>query len=264
MAPSGLNRADIVAKLERDPLRHIVLLKHLAAFPDATTVHHVTDGEASATLVLLAVAASAYDRRTYPSATFAALIASDRPDLTRAVLDVVPQHVGVVFKLSGDTDIDVVQSLFDVERTTIVISFTATSLFETDAAVRVTTRPSPAAFDLFAAQDHAQAWLEPLLAADRAFVCTLEQDNAPQSVCFAFENYKRVWEIGGVFTPKALRGHGFAQRVVRTVLAELSKRDLLPRYQVHAENIASVRLAESIGLTRFLTITHLLRRPGDA
>jgi RimJ/RimL family protein N-acetyltransferase len=51
---------------------------------------------------------------------------------------------------------------------------------------------------------------------------------------------------------------------VRTALAELGGRGLLPRYQVHDDNIASIRLAESIGLTRFLEITHFLYTPGAA
>ena len=49
----------VVEALEREPLRNIVLLKHLEAFPDHTTVHRVErDGEA-ATMVILEVAASA-------------------------------------------------------------------------------------------------------------------------------------------------------------------------------------------------------------
>ena len=58
----------VAEKLEREPLRNIVLLKHLEAFPDHTTVHRVERGDAAATMVLLEVAANAYDARTYPTA----------------------------------------------------------------------------------------------------------------------------------------------------------------------------------------------------
>jgi GNAT superfamily N-acetyltransferase len=250
-----------IASLQRDPLRNIVLLKHLEAFPDHTRVHQISDRRGTATLVLLEVAASAYDRRTYPSAAEAALISSDHPDLTRALLRFVPGRVGVVFKLSSEADCDVITSLYRVDRTTSVLSFTARTGFYSDADVLVTSRPGDAVFDLFDARDHARAWLEPMLDAGRAFACVLPVDGRPGTVCFAFENHKHIWEVGGVFTPPSHRGQGFAARVVRTALAELDRNGRVPRYQAHDNNVASVRLAESIGLERFLMITHFLRLP---
>lgn len=255
----------VAEKLEREPLRNIVLLKHLEAFPNHTTVHRVERGDAAATMVLLEVAASAYDARTYPTARYAALISSDGPDLTRALIDAVPRECGVVFKLSSDADRDVVAVSFpDLKRTTAVLSFTGGSDFTRDDAVRVTTTPSYAVFAYFESQKHDRDWLEPLLHANRAFTAVLGPDERPHAVCFAFENYRRIWEIGGVFTPPDARGRGYAARVVRTALAELAVRRFSPRYQVHDDNIPSIRLAESIGLTRFLETTHYLYTPGAA
>lgn len=255
--------SDPVAILERDTLRNIVLLKHLDAFPDHTRVHHVGDDRGTATLVLLEAAASAYDRRTYPTASVAALIASDHPGLTRRLLASVPRGGGIVFKLASDADRDAVAAAgFTLERTTGLLSFTARSPFARDADVRTTVDPGAAVYALFEAQHHARDWLEPLLRSGRAFACVLERDCQPCAVCFAFENYGRVWEVGGVFTPPAFRGRGLAARVVRTALAEMADRGLVPRYQVHDDNLPSIRLAEAIGLERFLTITHFLHMPG--
>lgn len=255
----------VTEALERDPLRNIVLLKHLEAFPDHTRVHRVERDSATATLVLLEVAASAYDLRTYPSARHAALISSDHPELTRELIKAVPQQEGVVFKLSSDADRDVVSSDFPhLRRTTSVLSFTGGPDFTRDDAVRTTTTPSDSAFACFESQKHDRDWLEPLLRSGRAFVCAIGPDEQPHAVCFAFENYRKVWEIGGVFTPPEARGRGYATRVVRTALAELGARQLLPRYQVHDDNLPSIRLAESIGLKRFLEITHFLYTPGAA
>ncbi len=252
---------DIVEALERDPLRNIVLLKHLEAFPGHTRVHRFSGPAGTATLVLLDAAASAWDRRTYPTAEVVALIASDHPDLTRALLAFVPRGVGVVFKLSGAADHDVVAAAFPVERTTSVLSFTARSRFGRDEAVRVTMEPDDAVFALFESQDHSRDWLAPLLASNRAFASVLERDSESRSVCFAFENYRRVWEVGGLVTPPAQRGRGFAARVVRTALAELGERRLIARYQAHDDNVALIGLARSIGLDLFLTITHFLTPP---
>ncbi|HJQ55252.1 MAG TPA: GNAT family N-acetyltransferase [Vineibacter sp.] len=251
-----------MATLARNPLRNIVLLKHLDAYPHHTRVRHVEGTAGTATLVLLDVEASAYDRRTYPAAAIAAMIASDHADLTCALLDDVPRDVGVVFKLASDVDRDVVGGRFPgLARTTSVQSFTAASAFAHDPMVQVTDAPDDAVYALFDSQDHERHWLEPLIRTGKAFACVLDHGGSPVSVCFAFENYRQVWEIGGVFTPPAHRGRGHAARVVRTALAEIATRRLVPRYQVHDDNRASVLLAESISLRRFLTITHYLYKP---
>jgi len=255
----------VVEALEREPLRNIVLLKHLEAYPDHTTVHRVERDSGAATMVLLEVAASAYDLRTYPNARYAALITSDGPELAQEVIEILPRNEGIVFKLSSETDRDVVASVFPrLQRTTAVLSFTGGPDFARDDAVRVTSAPSEATFACFESQKHGRDWLEPLLRSARAFACVLGPEEQPHAVCFSFENYRNIWEVGGVFTPPESRGRGHAARVVRTALAELGERRLSPRYQVHDDNIPSIRLAESIGLTRFLETTHFLYTPGAA
>ena len=97
---------------------------------------------------------------------------------------------------------------------------------------------------------------EPLLAAGSAFAAVLERDRKGVSACFAFENHGPVWEVGGVVTAPEHRRKGLGARVVRAALAELSRRGLAPRYQVEEHNTASIGLANSVGLTPFLTITH--------
>jgi hypothetical protein len=62
--------------------------------------------------------------------------------------------------------------------------------------------------------------------------------------------------VGGVVTALSHRRRGLAARVVRSALAELSERALIPRYQVEAHNKASIGLARSVGLAPFLTIVH--------
>jgi RimJ/RimL family protein N-acetyltransferase len=251
----------IIATLAQDPLRNIVLLKHIEAFPDNTRIHHLSDGRRSATLVLLETAASAFDRATYPTTDYAALIASDGPSLTQRLLDVVPNNVGVVFKVAGESDGRAIAARFAVRKTAEFWSFTSGAPFVHDAGVHLTRAPGDAAFDLFATQGHARSWLEPLLDADTAFACIVGPIAQPRAVCFAFENYHHIWEVGGVVAPPEHRGRGVASRAVRTALAELASRCLTPRYQVDRNNLPSIRLAESVGLQRFLVITHFLHLP---
>jgi GNAT superfamily N-acetyltransferase len=247
---------DAIDTLAGEPLRNIVLLKQLIAYPDRAQVHRVTGAAGTATLVALDVAASAYDRQAYPGAAVAALLESDHPDLTASLLPHLPRAVGIVFKLSREADLAPIAARFAVERRTAFVSFTSRGRHEPDPEVRVTAQPGDAALRLFAQQGHEHSWLEPMLRAGSAFACVLGDDAETPSACIAFENFGSVWEVGGVVTAPSHRRRGFAARVVRTALAELSARRLVPRYQVEERNTASIRLAHAIGLVPFLTIVH--------
>ena len=249
---------EVVARLEHEPLRNIVLLKHIEAFRDHVSVAQVSAGRSTATLVLLDTSASAYDRETYPEATFAALISSDDADLTRRLIGSLTRQRHIVFKLANDADRNVVAEHFTLSRTTSFLSFTAgePADFSADEKVSITNSASDAMLDLFESQGHSRQWLCPLLSSGHAFTCVLEEDQEPRSVCLAFQNHRQIWEVGGVVTPAQHRGQGLASRVVRSSLAELQRRRLVPRYQVNEDNLPSIRLATSVGLRQFLQLTH--------
>jgi ribosomal protein S18 acetylase RimI-like enzyme len=258
MASEGGNLYEVVSRLERQPLRNIVLLKHIEAFREHVAVAQVRDGPDTATLVLLNTTASPYDRETYPQAAFAALISSDHPRLTRRLLGSVPAEGNVVFKLASDGDRAVVGESFPLNRATSFLSFTGDerSVFVADEEVPVSMSASDKVLHLFESQGHPRDWLLPMMASGRAFACVLSLDGEPRSACLAFENHRQIWEVGGVVTPAPHRGQGFAARVVRTALAELQRRKLVARYQVNEDNLPSIRLAMSVGLQQFLQLTH--------
>lgn len=245
-----------IDRLTQDPLRNIVLLKQLLAYPEHVAVRQATGPEGVATLVALDISASSYDRHAYPKAAIAAFIVSDHPELTAALLSHLPRGVGIVFKLADAADLAPIEAQFALERRTAFISFTSSGDNRPDPHVRTTSAPGEDAFDLFAEQEHDRAWLTPLLRDGRAFACVLDPDGRTRSACFAFANHGTIWEVGGVVTAATHRRAGFGARVVRTALAELSRRGLVPRYQVEESNEASIGLARSVGLAPFLTITH--------
>lgn len=247
--------------LAQDPLRHIVLLKQLLAYPEHVRVHRVAGPEGAATLVVLDTSASSYDRQAYPRAALAAFIASDHPDLTAALLSHLPasdvrQGAGIVFKLSSDSDLAPVEARFPVVRRTAFISFTASGAVTPATGVDITSAPGDEAFQLFETQGHDRAWLKPLLRSGKAFACVARHDGETRAACIAFENYGPVWEVGGLVTAPSHRRQGLGTRVVRTALAELAGRGLTSRYQVEEHNAASIGLARSVGLAPFLTIVH--------
>uniref|UniRef100_A0A9E8A198 N-acetyltransferase domain-containing protein n=1 Tax=Bosea sp. NBC_00436 TaxID=2969620 RepID=A0A9E8A198_9HYPH len=264
MMESPLARTKLIGDLEREPLRNVVLLKQLAAFPKYTTGYRATDhAGATAHLVVLDAQASSYDREAYPTAASVALISSNDAAMTARVISVLSRDRGIVFKLASAVDHKVVASCFPVERKAAFHSFTAGSEFERDEDVHTGNDPSDMAISLLQGQGHPRDWLLPLLQSDKAFVCNINVGGALASVCITFESYGRVWEVGGVVTPEAFRGRGLAGRVVRTALAVLSERALIPRYQVNGDNHASLSVARKTGLQHFLTLEHYLYNPSQ-
>ena len=251
---SAISTESAIESLARDPLRHIVHLKQLLAYPDHVKAYRASDATGTAILVAVDAAESPYDRQTYPEAAVVAFISSDHPDLTAALLPYLPRDAGIVFKLSRETNLPAVRAKFSLVRRTSFISFTSDDVVEPDAEVRVTTEPGEAAFRMFETQGHERGWVESMLESGRAVACA--PDSA--SVCLVYENWGPVWEVGGVVTAPAHRRKGLGARVVRTALAHLSERGLKPRYQVEEHNVASIALAQSVGLAPFVTITHYL------
>ncbi len=247
-----------IEELARDPLRHVVLLKQLLAYPKHVKAFRVADTAGSAVLLALEASASAYDRQAYPEAAIVAFVASDHPDLTASLVTCLPRDIGIVFKLSREADLQSVETKFSVVRRTAFVSFTSDGAPKPDAEVQVTTTPGEAAFRMFETQGHERTWARAVLGSGRAFACVLEQGGDTASVCLVYENWGPVWEMGGVVTAPEHRRKGLGARVVRTALAELSGRGLKPRYQVEEHNAASIALARSVGLAPFVTITHYL------
>lgn len=250
---------DVHAYLSRDRLKSISLLKYLQSHPEHTESFHVHGEEGEAVLVMLQVAASAYDRETYPGARLVCFIASDGPGLTRRLLGHVPRGAPLVFKLSRAADHAVVADCFALTRTTCFHSFRLPSgcgwQAERDL---VRMAPSAAGWRLFEQRGYAAEWLRPLIDGGQAFVVEAGEAGETLSVCFAFENSPGIWEVGGLATHPAARRRGLAARIVRTAFAELDARGYRGRYVVEESNGPSLALARALGLTEFLRLTHYL------
>jgi RimJ/RimL family protein N-acetyltransferase len=246
----------VLEVLRRDPLKNVVLLKLLNAAPGNSIVHQFVRGNDAATLLLVDHRVSRFDREAYPAARASVIISSDRPELTREVLTFAPRGQPLIFKLANEADRLVVAEEFSLERRTAYFSYTSTGIVVNDPRVKVRLSAAEAPLHLFAAQGHSARWLAPLMRSGRAFASVIEQDGKSLSACFAFEIDGGVWEIGGVYTRPEERGKRLAFRVVHSALGEVSRRGRIPRYQVAEENAASIRLAEALGMTRCLTLTH--------
>lgn len=263
-----MDRVSAVAFLERDPLRRIVPLKMIASFPDAVSVRHWRGSGGEGVLVRLRTAAYAFDRATYPGTEVVTILASDGPAASAALLDEVDPSVPTVFKLADRGDGESVRTRFGCRRITAFLTYSTgpdegRDPVPGDPPVRETAAFDPDCAPLYAAQGHEADEVQGLFADFDARAFTARGGGgAPLASCLTFRNFRHIHELGALFTIPAARRGGLARRVATAALASLARRGLVPRYQVHEDNAASIALAGRIGLSRVVAVEHWLSPNG--
>ncbi|MCE7989724.1 MAG: GNAT family N-acetyltransferase [Caldilinea sp. CFX5] len=254
----------IIAFLKRDPLRNIVPLKMLTAYPTVIDTHYYEAGNGAAALLLFPTSAFAYDRATYADLDLVVILAATTAEAATALLPQIPMQRRLIFKLMDAHVRDLLATRFTLQRVTAFLSYTATAIdhFAPSPDVVPAAQVDERLYPHFAAQGHDAEELQRYFADGQARAFTLYKSAEPIASCFTYRNFEQIHEIGGVFTIPGERRKGHAQQVVTTAVHALRQRDCLPRYQVHEGNQPSIALAEQIGLTRFVTVEHWRYVPG--
>jgi RimJ/RimL family protein N-acetyltransferase len=254
------NLHEILPWLEQDVFKNIVLLKMLHAYPAGIHCYRTGAEQTTGVLLLLPTQSFYFDAHTYPQTRFVVLLSTADATATQSLLSYIPTDCNLVFKLMSAHDQAVLAQRFPLQRTMAFISFTAPpgSHYDPPADVVVATQPDEACLEIYEQQGHTRSNVESAFDHGAAFACTLYAVEHPLATCFAYQNYGPVWEIGGVYTAPAARRQGHGASVVTAALHTLLKEQRIPRYQVHEQNEPSIRLAQALGLTPFVTIEHFL------
>jgi len=250
----------VEAFLRRDLLSNVIMLKTLAAYTDRMQVYDEVAGVDVGVLALLPTPVSPFDYATYPTADFVVMLAATRPELVQALLSHIPTGGNLVFKLTDPMIRTVIEQAFSLTRLTAYISYTthAGQSFTPAAQVRVASQLEERCRALFTAQGHTPDEVEQAFAKPDTLLFTIEQPH-PVAVCYAYQNFAQVFEIGGLYTVPEARRQGFARSLVETALYTLSRQQRIPRYAVKETNLPSIRLAETLGLRVFVTMEHWWR-----
>ncbi len=250
--------------LEHDPLRNIVLLKTLFYYPHAVRCHFHEGPETAGVLLLLPGGASSFDRQNYPGTDYVVFIAATDPAILPELLRHVPTGRRLLFKLMDAQHHAGVGTLFSLQRVNAFVSYTAppSKLFAAADGVTVSGKPDSACLDLYAGLGHSREELKTHFESGQARSYSVYEQDKPLASCFTFPNYGRIHEIAGVCTDPRRRRLGLARKVVETALHYLGHAGLLARYQAQEDNRASIRLAESIGLSYAVTYQHWRHDPG--
>ena len=241
-------------------MRNLVTLKMLTCYPGAMEFEVAQDGDRWVLLSLLPVRASAWDRQTYPDCKYAAFINGNDVEKMVQLLPYLPKEELVV-----KTTDEVVKEWL-VQRNAIKAlafqSFTSdakASMESMDEKIVPSDAHDEAAWEMFRANGYVDEELAQYFA-NGAKWFGIEDDGRLVSACFVFENYRRIWEIAGVYTRPDCRRRGLAKKVVEAALVHLARSGLVPRYQVKSDNHASISLAKTSGLIEFLRMEHYIVR----
>jgi GNAT superfamily N-acetyltransferase len=250
----------LLAFLRCDRMRNIVPLKMLAAHGAAIQSYFQRQDSEAGALLLFPTSLFAYDRQTYGERDLVVLLVADTPAIAQTLLAQLPRNQKLVFKLINEETRGIVAQHFPLTRARAFISYTTDKeiALTNQPQVRMTQQVDERLYAAYAAHGHTSAMIADYFADGEAWAFTLYQGELPVAACFTYSNFEEIHEVGGVLSLPSERRKGYAKLVVESALYALRQRGRQPRYQVDEANLPSIKLAESLGLRPFVTVTHWL------
>lgn len=233
-------------------------LKMLAYHADQIAVTHVQDGADEGVLLRFGTDLFSYDVNTYGGLDLVALPVADSAEILQTLLNQI-QSEKIVFKLISDSAVAQVMARFGGEQLRSFVSYGwgDSVEFRPDLEVVVHTEIDERLVEMFGRNGYPPHELEQFFN-DGGHAFSLELHGQPASVGMIYRNFENIWEVGGLHTEPHARRRGLSKRIVRTALHTLQQLGYSPRYQVDATNVASAKLAQSLGLVEFLYVRHVV------
>jgi RimJ/RimL family protein N-acetyltransferase len=250
---------DVIAFLKTDLFKYVVHLKMLDAFAGEMRWY----GEPGGVALLLPTAVNPYDAHTYPDSDWIVFLAASDDETAGRLVQRLPRRERLVFKLVDDLTQTAVLRDFPARRVTGFVSYTLReAAFPFDPDVMVSRELDARLLPCFEANGYTRPELERCFSQGSLSFSRFAADTGvPLATCFVFKNYEQIWEIGGVHTVPAYRRQGLARCVVAAAARELLSQGRIPRYQVKETNLASIGLAENLGMRPFVTTQHFEYMP---
>jgi GNAT superfamily N-acetyltransferase len=220
-------------------------------------VRSLRTAEHWALATILPVHVSDYDQRTYPTANYIVLLDGSSSVAMMDLVAAVPRGE-VILKTSSEHVASRAVADLGGRIMRRYISYTLPSgmpLAMVDSPLQGTAL-TPELANVFAEAGYARSELEKYFQHGARWFAR-RQGSQLVSACFVYENFETIWEVAGVFTRPDFRRQGLASSVVTAALRQLSAANLRARYQVSADNAASLSLAMNLGLEEFLRVTHV-------
>jgi len=258
--PTTNHKPEVAAYLLRNALKHIVHLKALSAYSQHIRSYYFSHGSSAGVLFLYPSSVTTYESVKYPETQYVVLISSDSPSITERMLDHIPTDCTFVLKVMNREDKYIVERKFSLKRVTSFLSYTHSAEFKFLSSERVTVseKLDEELLPFYRENGYEREEVEGYFKSSSANSFSIYEGDEPVSACMAYQNYGEIWEICGLYTISRARRMGYARDIVESALNRLLANGYTPRYQMDEKNIASKMLAESLGLTHFLTTEHYL------
>jgi RimJ/RimL family protein N-acetyltransferase len=246
--------------LSQDVFANISFLKMIDTFGDDVPFKLIERNGEWAVWLLVPTWRSPYDSAVYPKAEFVVYMGcSGDFRLLQEVVSDIPRGKRCVFKVQKCEYRAVLETVFQLQKVREFISYTSglDSVLSYSPDVVEGACLEELLFSLWSKNGYSRHEIQGYFEQGARAYSILES-GVPVSTCLVFQNYGRIWEVGAVYTVEQYRDKGYAKKVVKSAISRLMSRELTPRYQVVSENTASIRLAESIGLRKFVVLEHLM------
>lgn len=248
--------------LNQDVMRHLPHLKYLERYGDAIATQYFDCGAESSVLLSHPLHLSEWDATLYAGAEWVLIPSASGQRAAEALVEAVQQRFAgmpLVCKFCDPVTRDAFLKVFPLQHARTNVSYTTSMLpppIPTDQVVIASTVDERISA-LYIRNGYSLASVAHHFAeGGQAF--TVYEDDEPVCSCMTFHNFGDVWEIGGLHTLETARRKGYARQVVAAALNTLLKAGYIPRYQVESTNSASLRLAESLGMTLCLSYEHYI------
>jgi GNAT superfamily N-acetyltransferase len=254
--------------LKTKPLQHLVHLKFLHLYGDHLECWCVNEGADTGVLLNYPPELVSWDSSAYSVASRVFMPAASNVAMAQKLCEAVIAQTNdypIVCKFCDTNTRQVFAQAFHLQPTQTVISYT-TSLLNVPAAtddVVISHQLDERNLKLYLENGYSVDELKKYFA-EGAMAFTLYEQDEPLCSCMIYQNFGDVWEIGGLNTVERARRKGYARQVVNAALKEILNRGWIPRYQAQETNLASLRLAESLGMTVCLRFEHYLARLNSA
>ncbi len=245
--------------LEQDIIRNLVTLKMLNHYYEHMSFELQKNGNDWALLSLLPAKVSEWDRKAYPDIDYIAFIDGNCIDLKIKMIDKLKSY-SVVLKIDCEVFNKIIKPYMIAKKLDSFHSYTTSTGFilqKTSIQIMKSNKYNDDAWKLLSKNGYEADELSRYFENNSQWF-GVNVNNQLASICFIFQNYKQIWEIGGVYTKEEYRQKGYGKAVVLAALEYILNNNLVPRYQVKWNNTNSINLAKAIGLIDFLRVDHYL------
>jgi hypothetical protein len=249
--------------LSQNAIQNLVLLKYLRLYADTIQYNYLEDNGDTGILLAYPTSVASWDSRYYPQSEFVLMpVASSQTmaaKLAKYTSETYFNGTPLVIKFGQTHTRDVFSSHFELQPAKVFLTYSTRQSINATANgdVVISDRLDDKCAMLYIENGHNQTELNKYFS-NGATTFTIYDSDEPISTCFIFHNFGTIWEIGGVHTVDRARNQGKGRVVVQTAVNTLLNIGRIPRYQTDAENLPSIRLAESIGLIPYLRFEHYL------